>query len=250
MSDTRMQPELRICADKAALYTAAVAAFAALARQAIAERGRFTVALSGGSTPQPLYEALAALPAAQAPDWTKVEVFFGDERCVPPADERSNYRMARLAMLDKLPALHVHRMRGEDEPHAAATHYEAELRRVFGDTLPRFDVILLGVGDNGHTASLFPGTAALYVTDQRVRAQYVEVQHEWRLTFTWPLINAARAVWVLVAGSGKAGVVKDLLRGPLQPEVWPAQRIAPQDGAYQWWLDAAAASQLSTKGVG
>lgn len=239
-------PELRCSADAATLYGEAAAAFVARARRASAERGRFNVALAGGGTPRGLYQRLAALPAGEAPDWARVQVFFGDERCVPPDDARSNYRMAREALLDHVPIVpgNVHRMPGEEEPQAAARRYAEVLRAAFGGgDVPRFDLILLGVGDDGHTASLFPGTAALYVRDAWVRAQYVEVQHEWRLTLTLPVIDAARAVWVLATGAGKAAIVHDVLHGPRQPEVWPVQFVAPVAGEYLWWLDGAAAAR-------
>ncbi|TAM10542.1 MAG: 6-phosphogluconolactonase [Nevskiaceae bacterium] len=242
-----LRPELRCCPDAAALAHEVAVAFVVHAREAIAARGCFCVALAGGGTPRLLYETLAGLPAAAAPDWSKVHVFFGDERCVPPDDARSNYRMARVALLDAvpLPPANIHRLHGEDMPQAAAAAYARELRRVFGSAaVPRFDLILLGVGGDGHTASLFPGTAVLYVHDAWVRAQYVEVQHEWRLTLTLPVINAARAVWVLAAGADKAAILHDLRHGPWQPEVWPLQFVNPNVGEYRWWLDAAACAGL------
>lgn len=242
----RVQPALRKFPTTAAFYDAAATAFVDAAVAAVDARGCFSVALAGGGTPRPLYARLAAAPYRDRVDWSRVQVFFGDERCVLPDHPRSNYRMAREALLDAvaLPVANIHRPRGEDEPHAAARQYAEELRSVFGDDgLPRFDLILLGIGDNGHTASLFPGTGALRETGKTVCAQYVEVQHEWRLTCTLPLINAARAVWVLVEGAGKADIVRRVLRDRFEPEVLPMQAVAPA-GDYVWWLDAAAAAKL------
>ena len=237
-------PRLQIHADAEAMIQAAAAAFVARAQAAMAAHGRFSVALAGGGTPKPLYALLATSPLREAVDWSRVEVFFGDERCVPPDSPRSNYRMAHETLLSKVPAANVHRLRGEDAPAQAALAYEQELRAGFRRELPRFDLILLGIGDNGHTASLFPGCACLSERERLVCAQYVESQHEWRLTFTRPLIDAAAAVWLLADGAGKAGVLAQVLDGPYQPDVLPVQYVAPAQGEYVWWLDRAAASQL------
>lgn len=240
-------PRLQVHADAATMIQAAARALVAHAQAAIATRGRFSVALAGGGTPKPLYELLATAPLRDALDWSCVEVFFGDERCVPPDASRSNYRMAQETLLSKLPlpASNVHRLRGEDVPALAALAYEHELRGAFRLQWPRLDLVLLGIGDNGHTASLFPGCACLRERERAVCAQYVESQHEWRLTFTLPLINAAAAVWLLADGAGKAEVLSQVRDGPWQPDVLPMQYVAPTQGDYLWWLDQAAAAKLA-----
>ena len=217
---------------------------AALAAEAIAARGRFTIALSGGNTPKPVYQRLASA----ALDWTRVHVFFGDERCVPPDDPRSNYHMARAALLDHvaIPAENVHRMRGEDPPEAAAEAYAADLRTALGED-GRLDLVLLGLGHDGHTASLFPGLAAVTETRRTVMACYVEFVGMWRLTLTPPTINAARRVAFLVAGADKAEVLHRVLQGPRQPVVLPAQAIRPTEQPALWLIDAAAAAKLGRR---
>jgi 6-phosphogluconolactonase len=219
------------------------------AAQAIADHGRFTIALSGGGTPRPIYVRLATTDYRDRIEWSKVHIFFGDERCVPPDDSRSNYRMAREALLDhvSLPSDHIHRLQGETDPPQAALLYEQELQHLFRSlTFPVFDLICLGLGDNGHTASLFPGTAALREKERWVVAQYVEVMATWRVTFTAPLINAARHIVFLVEGAGKAEVVWRVLAGPYQPDVLPAQLIQPVNGQLHWLADAAAASKIQS----
>lgn len=216
------------------------------AAQALAARGRWAVALAGGGTPRPIYARLAEAGYAQRIDWSGVHIFFGDERCVPPGDPRSNYRMAREALLDHvpLPPENVHRMRGEDDPALAALAYEQEIRRLFRTAaLPAFDLICLGMGDNGHTASLFPGTASLREQERLVVPQYVEVMQTWRVTMTAPLINAARHVAFFVEGAGKAEMLRRVLHGPYDPDVLPAQMIQPTHGQLHWLVDAAAAGR-------
>lgn len=222
--------------------------FVQTAAKAIAARGRFRVALAGGTTPKPLYELLATREFVTRVDWAHTEVFFSDERCVPPDDARSNFRMAADALLKHvpLPATQLHRMHGEDEPALAAAHYRQELAAVFRTVAaPRFDLILLGLGENGHTASLFPGMGALRELWNTVVPQYVEVQGEWRLTFTRPILNAAERVWVLACGAAKADIVQRVLEGRFEPVVLPAQYLAPVAGQLTWWLDTAAAARLA-----
>ncbi|RBP15783.1 6-phosphogluconolactonase [Roseiarcus fermentans] len=228
----------------AGAFVAGAADFVAReAAEAIARRGRFSIALSGGNTPKPIYARLAAAPGL---DWGRILVAFGDERCVPPDDPRSNYGMARAALLDHvpIPPENVLRMRGEDPPRAAAAAYAEELARALGPD-GRLDLALLGLGDNGHTASLFPGLAALEETERTVVAAYVEVVGMWRLTLTPPAINAARRVAFIVAGADKAEVLARVLQGPRDPEVLPAQAIRPVDSRALWLLDAAAAAKLT-----
>lgn len=237
-------PNLTIFPDKDTFIAGAAEFMAARAVEAIAARGRWTVALAGGGTPKPIYARLAEAPYVQRIDWSCVHIFFGDERCVPPDDSRSNYRMAREALLDfvPLPPENVHRMRGEDDPALAALAYEQEIQRLLRRIAPpAFDLICLGMGDNGHTASLFPGTAALREQARWVVPQYVEVMQTWRVTMTAPLINAARHVAYFVEGAGKAGILQRVLHGPYDPDVLPAQMIQPVDGQLHWLVDAAAA---------
>ena len=239
---------LHVLSDHAAFVAGAAEFIAAAAIEAIAARDRFVIALSGGNTPRPIYTRLAGAGYRARLDWSKVHLFFGDERCVPPDDARSNYRLARETLCDHaaLPADNVHRVHGEDDPALAALRYEQDLARFYRTTTaPAFDLILLGLGDNGHTASLFPGTAALHEKERWVVAQYVEVMTTWRVTFTAPLINAARQVAFLVAGADKAQMLWNVLAGPYQPEVWPAQLVQPSSGELHWVVDAAAAAEIN-----
>jgi 6-phosphogluconolactonase len=236
------KPDVIVLPTKADVTRAAADRIVATASAAIAARGRFTIALSGGSTPRALFELLAADPYRAKVDWPRVEICFGDERCVPPDDPASNYRMARAALLDHVPA-RVHRMRGEDEPSAAATAYERELRDLFGAT-PRFDLMLLGMGDNGHTASLFPGLQAVEERERWVVAEYVGEVSMWRLSVTPVVLNAAAEDLFLVAGADKASMLHRVLEGPRNPRALPAQVVAPADGRLVWLVDAPAAAAL------
>jgi 6-phosphogluconolactonase len=226
------------------LAQAAAREFAARAAEAIEDHGRFAVVLAGGSTPKATYEILAR-DYRDRIDWGKVHVFFGDERSVPPDHEDSNYKMAREALLGHVPVGSVHRMQGELPPDEAAEAYEQELRDFFGrEELPQFDLILLGTGGDGHTASLFPETSALEVHDRRVVANPVLKLETTRVTLTVPVINAARAVYFLVAGEGKAEPVAEILEGNPDPREYPASLIQPDAGPV-WMLDRAAASELT-----
>ena len=230
---------------KADVARSAADRIVAAAASAIAARGRFTIALSGGSTPRALFELLASDAYRTRVEWARVEVCFGDERCVPPDDKASNYRMARETLLDR-GAARVHRMRGEDEPQAAAVAYERDLRTLFGQA-PRFDLVLLGMGDNGHTASLFPGLHAVEERERWVVAEYVGEVSMWRLTLTPVVLNAAAEVAFLVAGGEKAAMLHRVLEGPRDPAKLPAQVVAPSDGRLVWLVDAAAAAKLQRK---
>jgi 6-phosphogluconolactonase len=226
------------------LAGAAARDFATRAEETINERGRFAVALAGGSTPKGAYEALAR-DYADKLDWSKVHVFFGDERTVPPHHEDSNYRTARETLLSHLTVGSVHRMRCELPPSEAATAYEQELREFFGtEGAPAFDLILLGLGEDGHTASLFPETAALDVTDRWVVANPVLKLEASRLTLTVPVINAAMAVTFLVAGENKADALKEILEGDADARGYPAKFIRPDVGDLTWMVDRAAANSL------
>jgi 6-phosphogluconolactonase len=236
-------------ADSAQLTAAAAQHFTQLARQAMQARGRFSVALAGGSTPRALYELLATNTYAAQIEWAQVYVFWGDERCVPSDHQDSNYRMAHEALLTRVPIPigNINRMRGELEPAAAAVEYEQALTRFFGgeEGQSRFDLALLGLGDDAHTASLFPHTAALAEAVRPVVANYVEKLDAWRITLTAPVINRAAHVAFLVTGEGKARALHSVLQGPRQPETLPAQLIAPADGLLTWFVDEAAARLLA-----
>lgn len=241
------QPEVQVYADAPALMQAAAEEVVTLATAAIAAHGRFSVALSGGSTPKALYALLAEPPFAGQVDWTRAHVFWGDERTVPPDHADSNYRMAHEAWLGHSGILpeHVYRIHGELDPAQAAADYENVLRTFFGaDALPRFDLVLLGLGDDGHTASLFPGTAVVHEAARWVVAHYVPKLDTWRITLTPPVLNAAATVAFLVSGSKKAARLQEVLRGPYQPDVLPSQVIRPGDGRLLWLVDEAAAAAL------
>ena len=227
--------------DGAGLALAAAAHFVELAAQAVEARGRFTVALSGGSTPRATYSLLASTEFTPRVDWARVQVFWGDERCVPPDHPESDYRMARETLLDHvpLPAGNVHRIRAEMDPRRAAALYQEELESALGAE-GRFDLILLGMGADGHTASLFPGTAALEEKTRWVVENYVEALSAWRVTLTLPMLNAARHVMFLVSGAAKAETLARVQAG----ERLPAALVHPSPGQLTWIVDSAAAGQL------
>ena len=220
--------------------------FVARAAEAIAARGRFAMALSGGSSPKKLYELLASSAYHDQLDWSKVYFFFGDERTVPRTDPQSNYLMAQNALLSPLGIAddHVFALRTELAPAEAAADYSAEITRFFSPKPTRFDLVLLGLGDNSHTASLFPHSEVLRTTVAEVQAVFVPEVHMYRLTFTAPLINQARAVAFLVFGADKAAAVRRVRQGPRDFDEFPAQLIAPSAGERHWFLDEAAAADL------
>lgn len=234
--------------DTDAIAAAALDLFVRAAVAAIRKRGQFRVALAGGQTPRKLYQRLASRPVT-ALDWSAIHVFFGDERPVPPDHSDSNFRMATESLLSRvpLPADNVHRLRGELAPELAAAEYEAELRRGFAledGAWPRFDLVLLGMGADGHTASLFPETDALRETRRLACANWVPKFGCHRLTLTLPVINAARQVVFLVAGADKARSVKEVLGHPAAEPPLPAALVHPTNGELTWLLDAAAAAEL------
>jgi 6-phosphogluconolactonase len=228
------------------LSQAAAGLFVQQAQQAVKDRGRFSVALSGGHTPQHMYQLLAGPPFDEGAPWQQIDIFWGDERCVPPYDPRSNERMAREALLDHVPVQpeHVHPIRCARAPEKTAEQYEMLLRDFFAGRPPQFDLVLLGLGENGHTASLFPGTPALDEAVRWVADVYVREPGLHRVTLTAPLINQAAVVAFLVTGEDKAQVVRDVLQGPSDPSRLPAQLIQPQDGQLHWLLDVGASSLL------
>jgi 6-phosphogluconolactonase len=246
-----MKPEIQIVADTEALYRAGAAEFARQAGAAVGVQGLFSVALSGGSTPKGLYRLLATDPTlrAQVP-WDKTHAFWGDERHVPPTDADSNYRMADEAMLSKvpIPPAHVHRIKSE-HPDAgqAAEDYEQTLRAFFHSPegqLPRFDLVFLGLGPEGHTASLFPGTKGLHEEKRLVVSNWVGKFYTDRITMTAPVLNNAACVIFLVTGDDKALPLKAVLEGPYEPEQLPAQLIRPKHGRLLWLIDEVAARLL------
>ncbi len=234
---------VRVYGSPEELAEAAAREFAAKAEEAIEERGRFAVVLAGGSTPETMYGILARDYVGRI-DWSKVYVFFGDERAVPPHHDDSNHKMASEVLLDHVPVGHVHRMRGELPPQEAAEAYEVELRTFFQtEDVPRFDLILLGIGADGHTASLFPETPALEVHDRWVVANPVPGLDTTRITLTIPVINAALAIYFLVAGEDKAEALREILESDADPRAYPARLIQPPGGT-TWMLDQSAASLL------
>lgn len=241
-----------------ALAEDAAQRFARAANDAVQSHGEFVVALSGGATPRSLYARLAAPPYVSSVPWSLVQVLWGDERCVAPDQAASNYRMAREALLDHVAirAENVHRIRGEDVPAEAARAYERTLRTVVrtprgpprGTPGARIDLVLLGLGDDGHTASLFPAALDVPDGDRWVVARYHVPSSLWRVTLTPVLINAAAEVLFLVTGDAKAEIVRRVLEGPRRLQELPAQLIAPADGRMLWLLDAAAARDLEARG--
>lgn len=219
-----------------------------VANEVLTARDRFTIALSGGSTPKRLYGLLALEPYCKQIDWTRAEIFWGDERCVPPDDAESNYHLAYEVMLSKLPipTSHIHRMPADQSDRVAASvAYEQEMRRVFGTNgVPSFDLIQLGLGPEAHTASLFPHQAALRETERLVMPVSVPKPPPARLTFTPPLLNAAKHILFLVTGAEKADAVQAVLEGEYQPDKYPAQIVRPTQGEVTWMLDTAAAGRL------
>ena len=232
--------------DLEALSQGAAEFFIDKARDAVAARGRFSVALSGGSTPRRTYEMLARPTFRDRVDWTRAHIFWGDERCVDPDDPRSNALMSREALLRHVPvpAGQVHPMDCRPSPREAARRYEALLQSFFAGGEPRFDLILLGLGENGHTASLFPGAPVLTEAVRWVAEVYVAEQDLHRLTLTAVLINQAKVIVFLVTGAAKAKVLNAVLHGPYEPDRLPAQLIRPAGGELLWLVEQTAASEL------
>lgn len=241
-----MDNEIVVVENLEGLAREAAQRFTDLAVEAVEFRGRFSVALSGGSTPVALYRILAETPYREQIPWTGVHLFWGDERCVPPGDPGSNYRMAEETLIASvpIPPENVHRIRGELEPQMAARAYERELFDFFCGPRTRFDLVLLGLGNDGHTASLFPNSPALDETEHLTAAVQAHYQDRpaYRVTLTLPAINTARAVLFLVAGSDKAGIARAVLEGTTRQS--PARKVRPSAGEITWLLDSAAAADL------
>jgi 6-phosphogluconolactonase len=244
-------PEVLVFPDLAAAAAEGAERVATICARAVASRGACAVALSGGETPKPLYAALVSDPHRRRVPWERLEVFWGDERCVPADDPRSNYRAARDLLLSKVPvpAERIHPMPGDTADHqAAAAAYEETLRALLPSTAdgwPRFDLVLLGLGDNAHTASLFPHTAVLRERERAVAAEFVEDAGMWRMTLTVPVLTRAAEIVFLAAGAAKAAAVHAVLEGPADPDEVPAALIRPVDGRVTWLLDSPAASRLN-----
>jgi 6-phosphogluconolactonase len=245
---------VEIHADAGELMRAAADAIVEAAAAATRARGRFVIALSGGSTPNALYRLLASDAYARRIDWPRVEIFWGDERCVPPEDPASNYRGARELLLDRVPIdpSRIHRIEGELEPRDAAAAYERALRAAFSTPEgpprltpgSRFDFVLLGLGADGHTASLFPHTPALHESRRIAVANTAPVEPSRRVTLTFPALNAARAVLVLTSGADKAPAVARALAPEGDADAIPVRGVRPSAGTLTWLLDAAAAAGL------
>lgn len=237
--------------DSAALARRAAQEFVGKVQEAVAARGIARIAISGGSTPKAAFQLLAnpAEPFLSAMPWQKLELYWVDERTVPPTDSDSNFRMTKEALLDHVPLspAQIHRIEGELDPEAAAARYESELRNSFrleGAESPTFDLIALGMGDDGHTASLFPHTAAIHEMAKLVTANQVPQKNTWRITLTWPVINHARSVFFLIGGADKAEPLKEVFLGPRDVETLPSQLIWPSGGILTLFLDKAAAALL------
>jgi len=253
--------EYRVYDGADALSRAAAEHFLETTQAAVAARGKARIAISGGNTPKKTFALMAdpAEPFLKAMPWERIELYWVDERCVPPDHPDSNYRMTNEAMLSKVPlkAGQVFRIEGELEPDAAAARYESTIRAQFrleGAQGPRFDVLALGMGDDGHTASLFPHTAALHEVTRIAIANHVPQQKEtWRVTLTWPVIVEAAEVFFLLEGAKKTEPVHRVLQGPYDPETLPSQLIQPKSGKLLFLLDKEAAALLpppDAQGVG
>jgi len=219
-----------------------------LMRRAIEEREKCSVALAGGETPRRVYQVLATDPHRSLIDWDCVHLFFGDERMVPPDDPASNYGMVHQELLSRVPvpADHIHRIHGEHSALDAAMEYEGELVKFFGRAMPRFDLITLGVGEDGHTASLFPHTSSVSEQTRSVLGYFVPQLNSWRVTLTLPVLLNARDILFLAAGTRKAEIVGRIQSAVTPSADLPASMVRPHDGTVQWMLDVEAASLIST----
>ncbi len=240
--------EARVLPSREELAEAAAREFQAACDEAVRERGRFRVALSGGSTPRLLHERLTRAPFRRRIDWARIVFFFGDERCVPPESDRSNYRMAAETLFRplRIGEPQVRRIRGEAPPKTAAAEYNAVIESEFAGERgrPRFDLILLGLGPDGHAASLFPGTRALEERNLATAANWVPKFREWRITVTYPVLNSARRVIFLVSGPEKSGPAAAIIGKKAKARELPASRVRPRRGSLLWLLDEEAGKAL------
>jgi 6-phosphogluconolactonase len=228
------------------LTIAAAQFIVAAAKTAVARRGHFIISLSGGHTPEQLYTLLSKPPYKDEMPWDKTFLFWGDERCVGLDDKDNNTHMTRVMLLDHIaiPAANIYPIPVNLPPAEAANAYEQSITNLFKGEQPRFDLVLLGLGENGHTASLFPGTDVVHETARLVKEVYVEEVKMYRITMTAHLINMSRNILFLVAGEDKAQVLNTVLNTPALPDKYPAQLIKPVDGELYWYVDASAASKL------
>ena len=240
--------ELKVFESPEEVARAAAQHFVDQCRESVARSNGFAVALSGGSTPKLLYQLLAdpREPFRDQIAWKKTFFFFTDERNVPPDHPESNYRMAYEAMFSHAPKTQVCRISGEKPAAEAAEEYEDVLAEVFGIEVPDLDLVFLGLGEDGHTASLFPHSPALKETERWVAAPWVEKLNAYRITLTLPVLNNARSVVFLVTGASKAEILREVIEGERKPDVYPAQAISPTNGAVSWFIDKAAARLCST----
>ena len=241
---------IRIYNDLESLSQAAAELFTIQSRQASLICGRFSVALSGGETPRRLFEILATSPYRERIHWDEVHIFWSDERCVPENDPRNNAHMARQTLLDQvpIPTANIHPIRGDQSPQQAAIQYERELREFFSVQNPNFHLVLLGLGANGHIASLFPHTEVLNEQGRWVSEVYIPELGMYRITFTAPFINQASQVVFLVSGRDKSSVLKNVLEGTYKPHKLPAQLIRPNGAQPIWLVDMAASRKLKVQG--
>jgi 6-phosphogluconolactonase len=247
----RVEVSLHLSPTAPQTASAAADLFASSVIRAVQTRGLARVAISGGSTPKAMFALLAdpGQPYLNDIPWGKLQLFWVDERCVPPDNPESNFGMTKAAMLDKvpLPEANVHRMEGELDPEEGASRYESEIRNTFkleGAETPTFDLILLGLGPDGHTASLFPHTEGLNEMARICIANHVPQKDTWRMTLTWPVITQGREVAFLIEGAEKAAMVRTVFTGAYDPETYPAQLIRPASGRLLLLLDTAAAAEL------
>lgn len=242
---------IKIFEDQRAASKVMTEMFTSIAQEAVSGWGRFTVALTGGSSPQMLYEILRSDPYRQRVPWENCHVFWGDERAVPFTDERSNARMGFEKLLNHVPVLtgQIYRMNGEIAPEKAADEYEKMLNRHFGNQEPAFDLILLGMGADGHTASIFPGSDAVHEKKRLVATGYNSEQGTHRITLTAPLINKSRHIFFAVFGEEKAETLRRVLEGEYNPEKLPAQLMKSGQGEITWFLDEKSAKLLKNRQV-
>jgi len=239
--------EIHIASDAKALSENLASWIGNLIQEVLKTQDRFTFVLSGGSTPKKLYDLLAASPYKESIPWEKLHFFWGDERAVPFGDERNNAKMCYEELLDKVPVVaeNIHVMRTDIEPEESVNEYEAILKKYFRNSETTFDLVLLGMGDDGHTLSLFPGTKVIHETESWVNTFFLAAQDMYRITLTAPVVNAAKYVAFMAAGSGKAETLKSVLEGETKLDKFPSQIIKPVIGELHWFVDKAAAALLT-----
>jgi len=238
--------DLQVYSDAQQLSQAAAKWIAGLIAETLKVRDRFTIALSGGSTPKLLHKILAAAPYKEQIDWSKMHIFWGDERAVPFEDDRNNAKMAYDTLLNfvPVPPSQIHVMRTDIGPEESAIEYEKILHQYFDKTSNSFDLVLLGMGDDGHTLSLFPGTAIVHEEKAWAKAFFLPAQDMFRITLTKTIVNNAAHIAFLTTGTGKAHALKEVLKGAYNPDLYPSQEIKPVSGELHWFVDEAAAANL------